>query len=71
MTNPSELHRSRVARAGSEGLGMACTTLSKKQKNVPFAASSEISHATKTGRDTRGASPFGSQKKRVGDPESP
>ena len=26
-----------------------------------------ISHATKTGRDTRGASPFGSQKTRVGD----
>ena len=29
-----------------------------------------ISHATKTGRDTRGASPFGSQKTRVGDPDA-
>ena len=34
---------------------------------MPLAASWEISHATKTGRDTRGASPFGSQKTRVGD----
>ena len=34
---------------------------------MPLAASRQISHATKTGRDTRGASPFGSQKTRVGD----
>ena len=39
----------------------------KRIKMCLWLPPGRISHATKTGRDTRGASPFGSQKTRVGD----
>ena len=42
----------------------------KRIKMCLWLPPGRISHATKTGRDTRGASPFGSQKTRVGDPDA-